>query len=71
MESQAALIRTNGAVELYAIAYVYMHFALVVCPRHTERNDTLGLYKALDGLPTLPPAAAEAPATEEEAGPDV
>ena len=50
MESQAALIRTNGTVELYAIAYVYMHFALVVCPRHTERNDTLGFYKALDEL---------------------
>lgn len=33
-------------------------------------RDREGLYKVLDGLPTLPPAA-EAPATEEEAGPDV
>lgn len=34
-------------------------------------RDREGLYKVLDGLPTLPPAAAEAPATEEEATPDV
>lgn len=33
-------------------------------------RDREGLYKVLDGLPTIPPAA-EAPATEEEAGPDV
>lgn len=33
-------------------------------------RDQEGLYKVLDGLPTIPPAA-EAPATEEEAGSDV
>lgn len=33
-------------------------------------RDREGLYKVLDGLPTIPPAA-EAPATEEEAGSDV
>lgn len=33
-------------------------------------RDREGLYKVLDGLPTIPPAA-EAPATEEEATPDV
>lgn len=33
-------------------------------------RDREGLYKVLDGLPTIPPAA-EAPATEEEASPDV
>ena len=33
-------------------------------------RDREGLYKALEGLPMIPPAA-EAPATEEEAGPDV
>lgn len=50
MEAQAAFVRTNGTVELNAIADIYMYFAVVVCPRNTESDDTLRLYKTLDKL---------------------
>ena len=50
VETQATLVRTDGAVELYAVAEVYMHLALVVSPGHTESDDALGFYDALNQL---------------------
>ena len=50
METQATLVRANGAVELHAITDVYVHLAFVVYPRHTESQHALWLYDALDDL---------------------
>ena len=36
MEPQTALIRSDRAVELHAVALVYVHRAAVVYPRHAE-----------------------------------
>ena len=47
MEAQSALVRTDGAVELHAIADVHLHFALVVDPGHAEGGDAFGLYEPL------------------------
>ena len=47
VETQAALVGANGAVELNAIAQVDLHLALVVDPGHAEGGDALGLYDAL------------------------
>ena len=48
METETTLIRTDSAVELYAITKVHMNFAIVVNPWHTECNDTLRLHDTLD-----------------------
>ena len=48
MEAQTALIWTDGAVELYTIAKVYVYLALIIDPWHAERNDTLRLNDTLD-----------------------
>ena len=53
MEAQSAFVRANGAVELYAIADVHLHFAVVIDPRHTESRDALWLDKTLDELSLL------------------
>ena len=50
METQSALIRTNGAVELHTIARIDVHLALVVSPRHAEHDHTLWLNEALDAF---------------------
>ena len=50
METQTALIRTDGAVELHAVTDVHLHLTLVVHPGHTECRDALGLNDALDDL---------------------
>ena len=41
VEAQTALVRADGAVELYAVAEVHLHLAFVVNPGHPERDDTL------------------------------
>ena len=46
METDAALVRADGVVELYAVAQVYVNFALVVHPGHTEGEDAVGFYEA-------------------------
>ncbi len=53
METQTALVGTDSAVELYAVAEVGLYLALVVYPRHTEREDTVGFYDTLDDLGLL------------------
>ena len=50
VEAQAALVGTDGAVELYAVTDVDLHFALVVYPGHAESSDALGFYDALHNL---------------------
>ena len=53
MESQAALVRADCAVELYTIADIYLHLSLVVYPRYAESNDTFRLNKALNQMSSL------------------
>ena len=48
MEAQSALIRTDGRVELYAVADVHLNLTLVVDPGYAECGDALGLHQALD-----------------------
>ena len=48
MEAQAALVGADGAVELHAVAAVYLHLTGIVHPRHTEGDDALRLHQALD-----------------------
>ena len=48
VETQAALVGTDGRVELDAVAAVDLDLASVIDPGHTEHDDALGLDKALD-----------------------
>ena len=41
METKPALIRTNGAVELYAVSVVDLYLTLIIYPRNTEHDDPL------------------------------
>ena len=47
VKAQAALVGSNGRVELDAVAAVDLNLALVVDPGDTEHNDALGLDEAL------------------------
>ena len=47
METQAAFVGADGAIELHTVTNVYLYLALVVDPGHTESSDTLWLYDAL------------------------
>ena len=47
METDAALVRANGIVELNAVADVVLHFALVVNPGDAEGEDAVRLNHAL------------------------
>ena len=46
MKADAALVRADGAVKLYAVAAVHVNFARIVRPRNAEYNGTFGLYAA-------------------------
>ena len=46
-ETEAALVGTDGAVELYAERAVHLHLTGIVDPGHPELNDPLGLDQAL------------------------
>ena len=48
METQAALIRTDGRVELNSETSVYLRFAVIVNPRNTEGDLSFGFYHTLD-----------------------
>lgn len=48
METDAAFVRADGIVELYAIADIVLNLALVVDPGHTEGDDAVRLDHALD-----------------------
>ena len=53
VETQSALIGTDGAVELHAVTRVDLYVAVVVNPRHPEYDDALGLHQALNNLSFL------------------
>jgi hypothetical protein len=53
VESQAALVRADSAVELHAVTDVYMNFAVVVCPGHTEGDDPFRFYQTFYNLGLL------------------
>ena len=57
MEAQAALGGADGGGELYAIAAVDLHLALIVHPGDAEHQAALGLHDAVDdaGLHQLRP----------------
>ena len=46
METQAALIRTDGAVELHPVPLVDLYFALIVYPGNAEHDHPFRLDKA-------------------------
>ena len=48
METNAAFVRANGIVVLNTIAHVGLNIALIVYPRHAERDDAVWNAKALD-----------------------
>ena len=50
MEADAALVRADGVVKLYAVAQVILYLAAVVEPGHAESDDTVGLDHTLDDL---------------------
>ena len=37
-------------IELHPVSQVHVNFAFVICPRHTERDDSLWFYNALNKL---------------------
>jgi hypothetical protein len=41
MEAKSTLVRSQGRVELHAVAAVHLEFAIVVLPQNAELNDTL------------------------------
>ena len=53
VETDAALVRADGVVELHAIAYVVLDFAFVVEPCHAESDDAVGLNHAFNDFVVL------------------
>ena len=47
VETQSSLVGTDRAVELHAIALVYVYVAVVVHPRHAEQDRAFGFGEAL------------------------
>ena len=48
MEADTALVWADSVIKLHTVSNVYMNLACIVDPRHSEGNDTIGLYEALD-----------------------
>ena len=48
MQTQAALVRADGGIELHAEPAVDLHLAAVVHPAHAELDEALRLDDALD-----------------------
>ena len=48
MQTQTALVRTDGGVELYAVAAVHTDLARIVDPSHAEGNKSFRFDKTLD-----------------------
>ncbi len=48
METDATFVRADGIVELHAVTYVVLNFALVVNPGYTESEDTVGFDHTFD-----------------------
>ena len=48
METDTALVRTNGVVELYAVTQVYLYLTFIVYPGHFECKDAVWFNQSLD-----------------------
>ena len=48
MESETALIRTDGGIELNSVSAVDLNLAVVVDPRNTELDESLGFDDTVD-----------------------
>src|SRR5574344_2708870 len=46
MKPESPFVWADGTVELYAIAQIHLHFAFVINPWHTERDDPFWFYNA-------------------------
>ncbi len=53
METESALVRTDRAVHLHAVAPVDLHLALVVDPRNAENHHPFGFGDAFQNLHLL------------------
>ena len=47
MESQASLVRSDGAVELYTVSGIHLYLSLVIYPRNTEFQLSLRINDSL------------------------
>ena len=54
VEAESALVRTDGGVELHAVADVDLHFAFVIDPGHAESDDAFGFNQAFEQRSALP-----------------
>ena len=45
METKAALVGSNRAVELHSVTLVHLHLALIIYPGNTEHYYSFRLYK--------------------------
>ena len=50
METQTALVGTDGVVELDTVAGIHLHLSFIIDPRHAEGENTVGFDDALDDL---------------------
>ena len=48
MESQTSLVRSDCAVELYTVAFIYLNLTIIIYPRNLEGNNTLRLNETLE-----------------------
>ena len=51
METQTALVGTDGRVELNAVTAVHLHVAVVIHPGNAEHDGTFGLNQTLQDAP--------------------
>ena len=47
METETALVRSDGRIELYSVSEIYVVYTLIIGPWYSERNDSLRLDKSL------------------------
>ena len=50
METQTALVGTDGVVELDTVAGVHLYLSFIIDPRNAEGENTVGFDDALDDL---------------------
>ena len=50
METETALVGTDGAVELHTVSGIGLDLSLVIHPRHAEGEDAVGFDHAFDYL---------------------
>ena len=53
METDTALVRTNGHVVLYTVSHVCLYVALVINPRYTECEDSVWNTESLNKISFL------------------